>query len=96
MLCLLVLCFACSPPNGELITPPAGMEQAVKERIDGFIGMSVREYPNDEYLVTVDYRNKDGEHHWQTIIQKAYSDDGTYWQFHYVTTPKLKKLGVIK
>ncbi len=45
--------------NGELVSPSLEMQNAVKNYLakdrEKFVGMSARRFPNQEYLVTVDY-----------------------------------------
>lgn len=57
-----LLLISCAP-NGELVTPPEGLEQAVRQQLTGMppgsleftmTGMSVRAYPNDVYYVIAD------------------------------------------
>jgi hypothetical protein len=61
-LIVVLLVISCAP-NGELVTPPEGLEQAVKQQLAGMppgtleftmTGMSVRAYPNDVYYVIAD------------------------------------------
>lgn len=50
------LLFSCAEKRGQLVATPEGLEQALKEQItpDKLLGLSVREYPNDVFLVTAD------------------------------------------
>jgi hypothetical protein len=57
---LLLLFISCSG-RGELVNPPAGMEQAVKDYLSKsstlnykLVGLSVRAYPKEVYLISAD------------------------------------------
>lgn len=55
-----VLCSVACDSRGELITPPDGLEQAAKDFLAAkkqnfkLLGLSVRQYPNDVFLISAD------------------------------------------
>jgi len=66
LLTLIVLWFSSCSPRGELVAPPDGLEQAVRDYYaqrkwpaDEIKGVSVRAYPNDAYFLTVEGMSTD-------------------------------------
>lgn len=103
---VLVFCFlACGKPNGELVNPPEGLEQSIKDYCVQkgwqFHGLSVRAYPNDAYLVTIDHSSPMNPTSptltrtaKQFIAEKGAADGAQYWQITFATKEKMKVLGI--
>ncbi len=105
ILLFVLLALSCAKPNGELVNPPEGLEQSIREYCTQkgwqFHGLSVRAYPNDAYLVSLDRsapRNPINptldRNTKQFIAEKGASNGTSYWQISDATPEKLKVLGI--
>lgn len=104
---LAAICLNCSG-RGEVVTPPHNMEQAVKDYYARkpenpkysyeLLSITVREYPNEVYLISADYifntpdSRKQG--HQQLVAEKGQKDGAYYWQIYPAHKDKLRILGI--
>lgn len=100
---LLLLAFtACGTSKGDLIAPPDGMKESVANHFAPknikLKGMSVRQYPKGVYYVTADVEPNPSDSSnlsvYKLIVQKAFNDNGEYWQVEGSNKHKREILGI--
>lgn len=107
---IVLLCLAACAPKGDIVATPAGLDAAVKDYVASrnetfnysMTGMTVRAYPKDVYLVSLDLKGTPKETNTaaqpqdqgQVIAQKGVKDGQPYWQVMKATKENLKTYGI--